>query len=349
MKTCVVLQTVVSILIISAASQAAVYVVDPSGGGDFLNLEGAIPVVIDGDVLEFVDGIHSLDSSTQTISVDLTLRSVSGDSDLCELTSESTLLLWATQFIQFQNLTIHGIGLWLIDSYSIDQCKFLDASIAGRALGAISSCTFTGSLADFISGPHLITGTEFLGESRVARGMYSSGEEPGLILTITESTFSENSRIEIAQSGGELRISETSFSGMSGQPCVFLLSFIADLEIDSCLFSDNDCGDYAAVQSGPLSEVTVVNSTFRHNQSTGVTAGINASGTSYCENVDFVNNSAMEGSHDAFVSLGAELHLNCCEINEANIGGEGVVTITNQGCTVPTEVEFWGGLKAMFR
>jgi hypothetical protein len=103
----------------------------------------------------------------------------------------------------------------------------------------------------------------------------------------------------------------------------------------------------------PDAEVTVENCTFRNNNSTGQTAGIFCGPGMWlnvsCENLDFVGNVAPNGFPDCYVEDESSINFNCCEIDEANIGGPGQATVTFDGCSVATSELGLGDLKALYR
>lgn len=120
------------------------------------------------------------------------------------------------------------------------------------------------------------------------------------------------------------------------------------VEVKSCMFSDNQLGAAPAFFSG--SSVTMIEDcSFRNNSTSGLSAGLEMNSQVICDNVDFAGNSAPNGFPDALVNPGSVLHMNCCDIDENNIGGDGLVIITDEGCSVETRQVGLGDLKAMYR
>jgi hypothetical protein len=217
----------------------------------------------------------------------------------------------------------------------MSNCTFNNSYIGGHNAITVQSCVFNHSYlilgtTECCFGPVILEDSSFSGSSFVSIGLASN-------VRIERCSFSDN----IATEG-------------SFRDRLLTVSATDEIEITSCLFSDNQFGNGSALELldpfGNNVLTTIENCTIRNNSSSGLSAGIvSHTFVTSCENVDFVDNVALNGSPDAFVPAGCELNLNCCDIDEANIGGEGQVTISFDGCTVSSETTSWGGLKALFR
>jgi hypothetical protein len=338
-------------------AQAATIVVDPNGGADVLDLEEALVLAVDGDIIEFVDGTHVFVPNI-SISFGLTFRSASGDPESCVLTAnvDGTHLSFSgpsVSQVELQSMTFSEISIFVNDiPYSASQCNFSNAWVncTNSGLpGILENCKLNESLFGFCGGQIVVTSCEFSNNSHLGSCF---GYDTSLSdLIVSSCSFSVNSGIAATLSENySVQIDSSSFTENDNGGFLRLIgNNVGSILIDSCLFADNSCPNFPAVRLE--SPAQIINSTFRNNHAEVLTAGVLVSGGLVTfDNVDFVENTLTVGPYSDAYGMGVcTLHLNCCAVNEANVGGDGVVEFTSDGCTVSSEMKNWGNIKAIYR
>jgi len=81
-------------------SYATIYVLNPEGSGDFPTIQAAVDSSVDGDVIELADGTYTGDGNRDInfFGREITVRSQSGNPELCILKTEGTSEDWHRAF-----------------------------------------------------------------------------------------------------------------------------------------------------------------------------------------------------------------------------------------------------------
>ncbi len=346
------------IVLASQQSSAVTVTVDPGGEGDALDLASALLLVSTGDVIEFVDGDHHVNVDLDFSHLGLVFRSASGDPEACRLVADfqgRTLAFFHSSDVpvEFHDLTIVELMISItMCPYGFYDCRLERAILDAREhSGSITGCTFDFSTLWICDGPLVISSADFSNYSWISKCLGSSGETPTVHLELSECDLSDNSFVNINNFEGSVRLENCSLTGRTGFTILELGGYWSGtLTIVSSLIANNYCEYRApiALRSSPTAVVSIVDSSLINNQSDGLTAGIMtyAPCTVECLNTDFIGNTAADDYHDAYIATGATLHLNCCRIDEENVGGPGSVIVVNEDCPTGNESMSWGGVKA---
>lgn len=290
------------LLACAVASEAATYVVNPQGTGDFPTINAAIAAVVDGDIIELTDGTFT---GTGNYEIDflgkqITLRSQSGDPALCIIDTQghpgAIFGAAATSDARLETVTITNVQLY-------------DAAVScSGGDPTISSCVFLNNSRALYFGDGArpsVEGCLFSGGEEALRAE-SSGTRP---------TFADCEFRDAICTTPTFALIDANWPGVAA-------------DFQGCTFADNQRANGPLIDCGP-GDLTFTECTFADNTVASGEAVIKCRGT-----FDMIADVVLENTILAFTSQGQSVEgstygritATCCDIY-GNAGGDYVSNI----------------------
>jgi predicted outer membrane repeat protein len=217
-SACTLASALMLVLALTASLQAATWYVKPDGSGDVPTIDDAVTAAASGDTILLADGTFSGDGNRdiQIFYNSLTVRSESGDPDLCIIDSGGSVsenhLAFDIRFDGSPPVLIYGITIQ--GGYSTSCAGVYVGIVGGASNVTIVNCVFTNNTSVWGGGAILVlpdcsavvAGSRFTGNSAPTGGaMYLMSNTS---VVVGGCTFSNNS----AADGGAVWLDDAAAS-----------------------------------------------------------------------------------------------------------------------------------------